>query len=187
MADFPAGVYTPRTKENKPGVEYDAEQSTISFAEDITKLDDEVVAIETELGAEPKADFADVATHLVALGKSCITFIIDGGGSAITTGEKGHIEIPFKCEIERVTLLADQAGSVVIDIWKDTYANFPPTVADTITAAAKPTLDAALKYQDATLTAWTKAIAAGSILAFNVDSVATIERLTISIKIKKVA
>ena len=32
------------------------------------------------------------------------------------------------------------SGSIVIDVWKDTYANFPPIVADTITASAKPTL-----------------------------------------------
>ncbi|GAI77252.1 unnamed protein product, partial [marine sediment metagenome] len=47
-----------------------------------------------------------------------ITFIIDGGGSAITTGEKGHLRIPFACTINRVTMLADQSGSIVVDIWK---------------------------------------------------------------------
>jgi len=46
MADFPGGVYSPRTKENKPGIVYDAAKTKICFAEDITKLDAEVVAIE---------------------------------------------------------------------------------------------------------------------------------------------
>ena len=114
-----------------------------------------------------------------------LTFLIDGGGSAITTGQKGHLEIPFACTINQVTVLADQSGSIVVDIWKDTYANFPPTVADTITAAAKPTLAAAQKSQDATLTGWTTAIAAGDTLAFNVDSVATVTRVTISLKVTK--
>lgn len=112
-------------------------------------------------------------------------FVIDGGGAVITTGVKGYLEIPFGMTIERVTLMADVSGSIVIDIWKDTYANFPPTVADTITAAAKPTIAAAVKAQDATLTGWTTAVAAGDILAFNVDSVSTITKLTISIKGKK--
>jgi hypothetical protein len=116
---------------------------------------------------------------------SSITFIIDGGGSAITTGQKGHLEIPFDCEIQRVTLLADQSGSIVIDIWKDTYANFPPTDADSITSAAPPTLSAAQKYQDSTLTGWTKTINAGDILAFNVDSAATVTRITLALKVKK--
>jgi len=47
-----------------------------------------------------------------------IIFIIDGGASAITTGEKGHLEIPFACTIQQVTMLADQSGSIVVDIWK---------------------------------------------------------------------
>jgi hypothetical protein len=114
-----------------------------------------------------------------------LTFIIDGGGSAITTGEKGHLEIPFACTITQATLLADQTGSIVIDIWKSTYAGFPPTVANTITASAKPTLASASKYQDDTLTGWTTAIAAGDILAFNVDSVATVTRVTLNLRVIK--
>lgn len=114
-----------------------------------------------------------------------IEFIIDGGGSAITTGIKGDLEIPFNCTIEQVTLLADQSGSIVIDIWKDTYANFPPTVADTITAAAKPTITTATKSQDATLTGWTKSITKGDILRFNVDSITTVQRVTLSLRVRK--
>lgn len=114
-----------------------------------------------------------------------ITFIIDGGGSAITTGEKGHLEIPFAGTINRVTMMADQSGSIVVDIWKDTYANFPPTDADSITAAAPPTITTAQKSQDSTLTDWTTAIAAGDILAFNVDSITTITRVIISLKVTK--
>lgn len=115
-----------------------------------------------------------------------VTFIIDGGGSAITTGVKGDLMIPFACNIESVALLADQSGSIVIDIWKDTYGNYPATVADTITASAKPTLSTATKYSDSTLTGWTKAIAAGDTLRFNVDSVATVTRVTLSLKVRRI-
>jgi len=45
-----------------------------------------------------------------------ITFIIDGGGSAITTGIKGALEIPFACTINRVTLLADQVTLISCQI-----------------------------------------------------------------------
>jgi len=114
-----------------------------------------------------------------------LTFIIDGGGSAITTGIKGYLEIPFACTITQVTTLADQSGSIVVDIWKDTYANFPPTDADSITASAPPTLSGAAKAQDSTLTGWTTAISAGDILAFNVDSITTCERVTISLRCTK--
>jgi hypothetical protein len=114
-----------------------------------------------------------------------ITFIIDGGGSAITTGIKGDLEIPFACTIKRVTMLADQSGSIVVDIWKDSYANFPPTDADSITASAPSTISSATKSQDSTLTGWTTSIAAGDILRFNVDSCTSIERCTLALKVTK--
>ena len=105
-------------------------------------------------------------------------------GSVLTTGIKGDLYIPFTGVIVGVTLLADQAGSVVLDIWKDTYANYPPTVADTITAAAKPTLSSAVKYQDTVLTGWNTAVNAGDSFRFNFDSVATITRLQIGIDLR---
>lgn len=132
--------------------------------------------LRTNSGATAVEYFDDIAS---------ITFIIDGGGSAITTGVKGDLEIPFACVIQQATLLADQSGSIVIDIWKDTYANYPPTVADTITASAKPTISSATKSQDATLTGWTTSIAAGDTLRFNVDSATTITRVTLSLKVRK--
>ena len=117
--------------------------------------------------------------------EASLTFVIDGGGSTITTGQKGHLEIPFACTIKQVTMLADQSGSIVVDIWKDTYANFPPTDADSITASAPPTISSSQKSQDSTLTGWTKSISSGDILAFNVDSCATITRVTISLKVER--
>ena len=110
---------------------------------------------------------------------------INGGGSAITTGTKGEIQIPYDCTIASVTLLADQTGSAVLDVWKDTYANYPPDVADTITASAKPTLSSAIKYTDSTLTGWTTAVTAGDTIRFRVDSASTVTRLTLIIKVTK--
>lgn len=111
-----------------------------------------------------------------------ITYIIDGGGSAITTGVKGFLEIPFDFTITGWTLLADASGSIVIDVWKDTYANFPPVVGDTIAGSEKPTLSSVQKNQDLSLSTWTTAITAGDILAFNVDSATTVTRVTLSIR-----
>lgn len=128
-----------------------------------------------------KAPAADVAN----LGYSTITYVIDGGGATITTGLKGYLEIPFGCVIDRWTLLADQSGSIVVDVWKDTYGNAPPVVGDVITASAKPTISGAVKAQSSTLTGWTTSITAGDILAFNVNSVATVQRVTLSLRVRK--
>jgi hypothetical protein len=131
-----------------------------------------------------RADGAFAALPAGAARIGGITMIIDGGTSVITTGVKGYLEIPFACTIQAVTLLADVSGSIVIDIWKDVYANYPPVVADTITASAKPTISAATKSQNVTLTGWTTSITAGDILGFNVDSVTTIKKVTLSLKVQ---
>jgi hypothetical protein len=110
---------------------------------------------------------------------------IDGGGSTITTGVKGYVECPYAGTIVAATLLADQSGSIVIDVWKDTYANYPPDNADSITAAAPPTLSTATKSQDTTLTGWTTSITAGDVLGFNVDSATTVTRVTLILKINR--
>jgi len=131
------------------------------------------------------ADAVDAIEADGNLPVASITFIIDGGGSAITTGIKGALEIPFACTINRVTLLADQSGSIVIDIWKQAYADYPPENANSIVSAAPPTITTAEKSQDSTLTGWTTAIAAGDCLMFNVDSITTCTWVTLSLKVTK--
>lgn len=117
---------------------------------------------------------------------AAITFIIDGGGEVITTGQKGHLIIPFDCTITWATLLADQAGAIVVDIWKKPYATFPPTDEESITSATPPTIPATnQKSSDATLTDWTVDIDANDTLAFNVDSCAAIKRVTLALKVTK--
>jgi hypothetical protein len=112
-----------------------------------------------------------------------IEFVIDGGGAVLTTGVKGDLEIPFDCTITAARLFAAQSGSVVVNVWKDTYANFPPVVGDKITASAPPTISTATNSEDVTLTGWTTSIVAGDVLRFNVDSVTTITRVTISLTV----
>jgi hypothetical protein len=118
----------------------------------------------------------------VSAGALWTSFVIDGGGSAITTGQKGHFAVPAGTIVEAV-LLADVAGSLVVDLWKDSYTNYPPAVGDSICAAAKPTLTGAAKAQDTTLTGWTTAVAEGDIIAVNVDSAATVTRVTLALRI----
>ncbi len=124
-----------------------------------------------------------MANKLVTRGdRSAIEYVIT---TDLTAGEKGHIEIPFDCYIEQGSLLADQTGSAKVDIWVDTYANFPPTNADSICGGNELEISAAEKDQDATLTGWTRELTRGSIMAFNLDSVDTIQRLTVSLEVTK--
>lgn len=113
----------------------------------------------------------------------CIQFIIDGGGAVISTGQKGHVMVPFNCKVTGWDIFADQSGSIVVDVWKDTYANFPPTVADTIAGTEKPTLSSARKNQDTSLSSWTTTLTKGEVIAFNVDSATTVTRVTVVLRV----
>lgn len=113
-----------------------------------------------------------------------IGFLVDGGGSEIPVDKQCFIRIPFNCTITKVTLLADQIGSIVIDIWKDTYNNFPPTDEDSITASSPPTISNDIQSEDNTLTDWIKNITAGDVLKFNVDSVSAITKITLMLEVK---
>lgn len=131
-----------------------------------------------------KQNITSAEVEAVKSGIISVTF--DGSGSVLTTGaKKVYATVPFDGTIAAAQILADQSGSVVIDVWKDTYANFPPTVADTITASAKPTLSAAQKSRDTTLTGWTTAVTAGDTLEFNIDSVATVTKVILTLEITK--
>jgi len=114
-----------------------------------------------------------------------ITVVLGGTGSVITTGIKGSIRIPFNCTIVRASLLADVSGSAVVDIWQDTYANYPPTDADSITASAPPTISSATKAEDTTLTGWDTTLDEGSVLRYNVDSCTTITLLTVELRVRR--
>ena len=109
-----------------------------------------------------------------------INFLIDGGGSVITTGIKGQIVIDYDCIIEEWAIIGLPAGAIVVDVHRSTYAGFPTTA--TLTASEKPTISATNDTgEDRALTTWS-AINAGDILEFIVDSVATIERCTVALK-----
>ena len=112
-----------------------------------------------------------------------IVIAIGDATNAITTASAVPlVYIPMDFYIDSVEVVADASGSIVVDLWQDTYANFPPTVADTITASAKPTLASAQKSQDSTLTGWTKKLVSGNYLKGIVDSSSTVKYVLVILK-----
>ena len=110
---------------------------------------------------------------------------IDGGGSAITTGSKGFVHIPYSCTVNQWTLLADQAtGStaLAIDLKRSTYASFPAT-ASIVGSGNKPTIASAAQSGQAVPSGWTStAISADDVIEFNVDATSTVTRVTLVVK-----
>ena len=113
-----------------------------------------------------------------------VTCIIDGGGAAITTGAKGDIQMPFAGAIVGWSLFADQAGSIVVEISKASFSNWP--TASAITASAKPTLSSAQKATSTTLTGWTTDIIDADVLRIAVNSASTVQRVTLSLRVRRV-
>ena len=126
-------------------------------------------------------------TGAVGPNSSAFVAVIDGGTLPITVGLKGYVEVPFTGVLTQVDLVADRIGSIVINLWKCTYAQFDagathPVAADKITATTPPTIASGVKSTDSTLNLWNTTLTAGDVLAFNVDSVSALQRVTVTMK-----
>lgn len=116
-------------------------------------------------------------------------FFIDGGGVAITTGIKGTRRLPpwaTGVELVSASLYVDQTGSITIDIWSDTHANYPPTNADTITGGNEPAISSGTSYEDLVLSGWTRNLKPSALIHYNVDSVATVTWCSVELMIRPV-
>lgn len=125
----------------------------------------------------------DAAGNLSATQIIAVEFVLDGGGAAISAGTKGYVKVPFAGNITAWDLFADVSGSMVIDVKRCTYANYPTTAS--IAGTEKPTLSSAVKNQDTALTTWTTALATGDVLEFNVESCVTVTKATLAISITR--
>lgn len=107
--------------------------------------------------------------------------VIDGGGSTPGTGVKGQFDVPTNCTLTGWVLTADQSGSAVIDVLRSTYSGFPTTAS--IAGTDKPTLTSAQKNENlGPLSNWTStALSTGDQLQFNLNSVATVQRLNLTL------
>jgi hypothetical protein len=111
---------------------------------------------------------------------------IGSGQTVPTTGIKGYMEVPFNARVVRWTLIGDASGSAQIDIWKDTWANFPPTNADSIVGAGtEPYLSSEQARQDTTPDWDQLTLNEGDVLVFNLDSVTTCKQLDLDIKVER--
>jgi hypothetical protein len=108
---------------------------------------------------------------------------IDGGGTVVTTGTKGYVEVPYSGTIIEWKIIADLSGSAVFDVWKSNAAI--PTNANTITASAKPTLTTAQRATSTTLTGWTTGVSVNDVFGFEVESASTITKAVLILVIQQ--
>jgi len=94
------------------------------------------------------------------------------GGAVVASGTTVWAEVPANGSIIRYTLLADQAGDIVIAVKKAAYSSWPTETS--ITGGNDPTLSSSQSARDETLTDWTTSVNAGDILQFSVTSASTV-------------
>ena len=133
------------------------------------------------LDASVKVPVAQMPNAAVA---TALNFTIStNDGSVPAAGTVAYFTLPFAGTFQSWTLEAGAgvAGSAVLDLWR--HASNKPTVLDTITAAAKPTLTTSERNANQPCTGWITAFTAGDRFAVRVDSAATatVFRLTLNV------
>jgi len=104
-----------------------------------------------------------------------VSIVIDGGGSVIGVGRKVSFKMPRAGHFRSSPAIVapNESGSIVFDIWVRNGAL--PTITQTITASAKPTLTSS-QFNDtaSAMTSWITAFGAGDWVTVNVDSVTSL-------------
>ena len=103
--------------------------------------------------------------------------VVDGAGTAITTGSKGTRYIPYNCTITGWSIQGTPSGSCIFDVKRS---------GTSLAGSEKPTLSGASSNQDLALSTWTTSLSAGDVVEFVVDSASTVTRATVTILVSKI-
>lgn len=125
-----------------------------------------------------------IVWQVVTYPKSSIGFQFDGGGAAILPGQQSIVEVPFGCTIALCDFFANRSGSMVVDIQRTTKVAYPAGLAS-ICAADRPTLAAAQKSLDSSLTGWTLILNEDDVLVGTVVSNDVVNNATVSLKVSR--
>ena len=115
------------------------------------------------------------ATGVGSTGSTVADIILnmDGAGLALSTGLICYLFLDFNCTINQWTLSSTTIGTLIVDIWACSYAQFNagvthPISSDKITGSHPPTITTGVHAQSSSLSDWTTTISAGTYLAFNI-------------------
>jgi hypothetical protein len=117
---------------------------------------------------------------------AAIEFFMDGGGSVISTGVRGYIEVPFACTIAAWTVVSDQNG-LVCDIWRANGA-LPTSSAQSIVGGGNLPQSSGSTYSHAAPSSWTSvSLAKQDVLVFNVTLSSNITKCLVSLDVTRTA
>src|SRR5215831_9432608 len=119
-------------------------------------------------------------------GRRALVVVLDRGGSALTTGEKCDVELPWAYQLEAWALYANASGSLVVDLRTCSGISTYPTVSS-ICGSTPPTLTSAQAARSEDLSAWTSVgLTRGTVLRVQVTTAATITLATLTLHLRPV-
>lgn len=139
-------------------------------------LQNKVEGIKTSRGGLSRATADTLYEPIGGSDEDSFGIVVDGAGTAITTGSKGVRYIPFDCTVTGWDIRGDISGSCVFDVKRSSTS---------LAGTEKPTLTASTSSQNLALSTWTTSLVAGDVVEFVVDSATTLTRATLTILVTK--
>ena len=120
---------------------------------------------------------------------SGLEYTISNLGSALLTGVQPYITMPYAASITGATLVCSPSGSLTLDIWRCSYAQFDggsthPVSGDSITGGNPLTISSGTKATS-TLSGWNKSLNQGDIIAFNISSASGVTQATVTLYLNR--
>lgn len=153
---------------------------TIATLQNRTQLLNQMVSSRANSATGGAVDSVNGQTGVVVItegvNEDSFGIVVDGAGTAITTGSKGVRYIPFDCTVTGWDIRSDISGSCVFDVKRSGVS---------LAGTEKPTLTASTSNQDLALSTWTTSLLTGDVVEFVVDSASTLTRATLTILVTK--
>lgn len=132
------------------------------------------------------SEFFGVALATTADLTRTINYVVESGSFDMEPGVKGEITLDVTGTIDSWTIVSDQPGTLILDIKKSSYQDYPNMVS--ITGSEKPYLGVIngiqqVKNKDEDLTTWNRVLNAGDVLQYEVIAVSNIKRFLIALKV----
>lgn len=129
--------------------------------------------------ASANAVTGDLPMTNVGARRTSVSISFDNNGVELPDNTKARWRVPngVTATIVRWSIAADVSGAIVINIWKDTWANYPPSSGDSIIGSGTaPTITASDDNAESTsFTGYTTTtFSGGDSVIFNIDSCTTI-------------
>jgi hypothetical protein len=123
---------------------------------------------------------AHIRDNQNVLNPAGVSFHLDAGGAALTTGSKIPWAVPFSCTISQWDLFCDSPSSLAIEIYANSYGGILPASEDSINSGSPAFCASSASNRDTSPSAW-GALAQGEQVLITVSSVNGITKGTLTL------